>query len=82
MITTEFIHPLSILPQVGLGSATPKPRNESDDSVSIQVAKSRVAVTIITEITFGIICLNTIVSSLIPMALAAVTNSCSRSAST
>ena len=36
----------------------------------------------ITEITFGIICLNTITERFTPIAFAAVTNSCSRSAST
>ena len=38
-ITVLDWEPVSILPHVGLGSTTPKPRKESEDSVSRQVAK-------------------------------------------
>ena len=60
----------------------PNPRNASPDSVSIMPAKLSVALTMIVEITFGTICLKTILLSFTPMALAAVTYSCSRPRST
>ena len=66
-----------MLPQVGYGAGTPKPRNESDASVSILDANDSVALTIIIDIVFGNICLNIMFFSFIPSDLAATTYSCS-----
>ena len=71
-----------MLPHVALGSLTPKPMKDREDSVSMQVAKSRVALTIITVMMLGRMWRKMMPNSLTPKALAAVTNSCSRSAST
>jgi len=52
-MTFELLAVFNILPQVGFGSTTPKPRKEREDSVNIHVAKSRVAFTIMTVMTLG-----------------------------
>ena len=54
-MTSEDRQSFSIFPQDGIGSLTPNPRKESPDYVSIQVAKERVAFTMIIVITFGTI---------------------------
>ena len=62
--------------------ADSKSQERSPDSVSIQVAKERVAFTMIIVITFGTIWRKIIFRSRTPSAFAAVTNSFWRSAST
>src|SRR6188768_2139232 len=69
-----------MLPQVAYGGRTPKPRNDSADSVKIACATLIVAVTSTGAIAFGTMCRKMIRHSGNPSALAAVTKSRSRSA--
>ena len=55
-----------------LGSLTPKPMKDREDSVSMQVAKSKVALTIITVMMLGRMWRKMMPNSLTPKALAAV----------
>src|SRR5262249_44096979 len=71
----------SIRPQEGCGSGTPRPRNDSDASVRIAAPSCAVAITISGASVFGSTWRTATRNSLIPMARAASTNGCSRSAS-
>ena len=69
----------TIAPHVGVGGRTPKPRNDSAASMMIAAPMMSVVWTMIGLIALGRMCRNTMRRSLAPAALAASTNSFSRS---
>ena len=77
--TFVFLARSTMLPQVGVGGVTPRPRNDSPASVRIALAIPSVALTIMKASVFGRRCLAILDLSDIPSTSVACMNSCSLS---